>query len=144
MQLEIFSKYKSEFREFCLIKKGELEKQLDEINKLLNDIDEHSIISKAIKSDIENKTESRDIVKLENGYIIQWSWVKKIIFILSNTNSALTAKQITDEVLKLEPNQDWKQVNSVISGQLSLKIKADKDFVREKNEIGEFAYSLKK
>lgn len=89
-----------------------------------------------------------EIEKLPNGYIKQWAWSKKIIFILKEVGKPMTVKEIANYVFaNLEPElqNEAKRTVSTISGQISAmysKKAAQFNLKREKNEIEDYIYSI--
>ena len=127
--------------DYYLKKKEVVLSQLSSIDSMLNSL---GFVNK--KAATVNNSSNTDIIQFENGYIPQWSWIKKIHFVLNNSDIALTARQITDKILSLEPdsNLEGSKIFATISGQLSNKISAGKDFEREKNVLDEYVYRIKR
>lgn len=121
----------------------------DKINLLANKLNSNALpnsnniilskVSLPLFSNIE-------IIKLANGYVKQWPWQKKIIFILKEYGKPMTVKQIGEYVFsELEPEllEMKKKITSTISGQISLMFTKHKTVNRESNERNDFIYSLK-
>lgn len=71
---------------------------------------------------------------------------EKIKFVLNENNAPMSAKEITNYIISnLEPEleSEKSRIFATVSGQLSNAIKENKDFIREKNEIDEYVYSVK-
>ncbi|MBA4196280.1 MAG: hypothetical protein C0459_01885 [Chitinophaga sp.] len=120
-------------------KQEQLQRASESLKKLL------SASSKETKVYSTEKLISK-ITKLDNGYIKEWSWRKKIKFVLNENNAPMSAKEITNYIISnLEPEleSEKSRIFATVSGQLSNAIKENKDFIREKNEIDEYVYSVK-
>jgi hypothetical protein len=78
------------------------------------------------------------------NYSDKWPWVKKIQFAIEQQGKALTTKEIVDTLLEYEIGLmfDRRKAVASISSVLSVKSGADKEFLREESDSGEFAYSI--
>lgn len=140
------------FKQFLLQRKDEV---ADSIKKLLN---EQTEIEQSIfdLSKEQNKQigfiDTDEIVVYENGYIPKWTYIRKIKFVLDFKKRPLTARQVTDLIINELEVELWKDKSKkekdalfgTISSTLTNNSKEGKDFIKEKNEIDENIYSLRK
>lgn len=127
-----------------LARRSDLLNELSGVDEMLRELGVDTKENKPIDTSKKGDTKSTQITKLENGYILQWSFLKKIVFILNNNEEGMTAKQLTNSILEYEKDLDFKKVFATVSGQLSNKIKAGENFERVKNELDEYVYKLRK
>lgn len=145
IEIKIPVSHTSELLDLYHNKLNKLEKEIKEVQSII------SILQGGLQQTetyIQENKETRSVAaieKLPNGYIKQWSWQKKIIFVLNKTLEQMTAKAIEQFIISnYEPElkSDEKRVRATISGQLSL-MGLKHVISRQQNEIDEYIYSIK-
>jgi hypothetical protein len=144
LTLEIKDKDVEDMLEFYISKQKILRAKIANLEKEYKDINAIIIQLKRMP-----QTGPHQIVPISEDelYSPRWTWVKKIAFVLKNSNKPLTANEIINSIGDYESDllKNRKKTMSSVSGILSVKsggVSDKKDFIKKAGESGEFEYSL--